>query len=175
MTVEWTVWEEEKENSPLRSGPQTKLRHVQFWPNVVRKCSHCWIWGEGWLPAGGAIFSAVGATDRGGWFKVLVFFAKYNQMCGSCQGQRSGAPFGKMRNNQTTEEQLIFFYFFFSSRPTSVRHRQRLFMKSVSARVKPFQVANWTILNSFLRNENEAQSFVIHFTPNVALLRLVFL
>lgn len=74
--------------------------------------------------------------------RCLFSFAKYYQMCGSCQGQRSGAPFGKMRNNQTSKEQLIFFYFFFSSRPTSVRHSYRLFMESVSARVKQFQVEN---------------------------------
>lgn len=119
-----------KKNPPLGSRPQTKSGHVQFWSNVVTSVyiAEYGERGEGNLQGAlDLVYSLVRAIDHGGRFKLLVFFAKYYQMCGSCQGQRSGAPFRKMRNNQISKEQPIFFYFFFSSRPTSVRHGHHLF------------------------------------------------
>lgn len=110
--------------------------------NMVRGMATCrgrWI-----LPREGAWSHGLGLWAVATRLTLFVFFPKYHQMCGSCQGQRSRAPFGKMWKNKTTKEQLFFFlfYFFFSSMPKGVhvRHTRRLFTKSVSARVKHFQV-----------------------------------
>lgn len=89
--------------------------------NMVRGMATCrgrWI-----LPREGGWSHGLGLWAVATRLTLFVFFPKYHQMCGSCQGQRSRAPFGKMRKNKTTKEQL-----FFSSSTSSFRQCQKACM-----------------------------------------------
>lgn len=99
-----------------RLRPQTKSGHVKFRATAVADCSHIAEYGERDGDLQGALDSPPGGWSHGLGLRTVaarltlfVFFPKYHQMCGSCQGQRSRAPFGKMRKSKTTEEQLFFF------------------------------------------------------------------
>lgn len=102
---------EKKSPSDIMTPDSSRLGRLwSRWPTGIFSFSHGGTWRDGWQPSGGAGFSHCGGesrfgfTDRGGWLTLFVFFSKYNQMCGSCWGQRSRVPFGKMQNNKTSKD-----------------------------------------------------------------------
>lgn len=150
VTVQWSqLCENELKKrgcDPRRSRDTSsfgRLRSQTVLPslNMVRGMAICrgrWI-----LPREGGWSHGLGLWAVATRLTLFVFVPKYHQMCGSCQGQRSRAPFGKMRKNKTTKEQLFFvplLLLLFVNAKRHVRHTRRLFTKSVYARVKHFQV-----------------------------------
>lgn len=135
-----------------RLRPQTKSGHVRFCPTAVADCSHNAEYGERDGDLQGALDSPPGgggATDwvYGPWrpgLRCLFSFPNITR-CVAPVRVRGDVPLSEKcgRTKQPRSNFFFFpFYFFFSSMPKSVhvRHTCCLFMKSLSARVKHFQV-----------------------------------
>lgn len=109
--------------------------------DCIRKRSVTWPYTKGEMASYRGCWVFLGGSCRPRRLpSLLVFFAKDNQMCGSCRGQRSGAPLEKCGTSKHPKSNLF-------SSTSSFQGQQacviRLLMIPVCARVKHFQVANF--------------------------------
>lgn len=135
-------------NKKKRLRPQTKSGHVKFRPTAVADCSLIAEYGErdgdlqGALdsPPGGRVEPRIGFMGRGDPAYAVCFLYQISPDVWLLSGSEVTCPFRKNAEEQNNQGATFFFPLLLLLFVNAKRRARRLFTKSVSARVKHFQV-----------------------------------